>query len=410
MALEHEHEVPRLRTLDDVELNGRTVLVRVDYNVPLSRKGGKVEVADDARIRASLATVNHLRAAGCRVVLMSHLGRPKGREPALSMKSVAERLSSLINAPVAHAGDCIGPEAEEAARALEPGHVLLLENLRFHEEETGNDEAFAKALARVAGEGGLYVNDAFGTAHRAHASTQGVTEYLESCAGFLVEEEVTHMSRLLEKPVRPFVVVVGGAKVSDKIPLLEHLLPRVDRILVGGAMAFTFLKALGTDVGGSRYEEGQLETVKNILLKAKAQGVEFELPVDVVMAEDLDASKGEVVPVDAIPGDRMGLDIGPKTTLRFIELIMEAKTILMNGPMGVFEKDPFAQGTLDVVEAISKSSAFTVIGGGDSAAAVAKFGLVDKMDHVSTGGGASLKFLEGKTLPALAPLMTPDTV
>lgn len=393
-----------MRGLDDVELEGRTVLVRVDYNVPLAREKGQVTLADDARVRMSLATVNHLRAARCRVVLMSHLGRPKGPDRALSLRPVAKRLEEMMEASVAFAPDCVGREAEEAAKGLEPGQVLLLENLRFHEGETANNPEFAAALARVVGEGALFVNDAFGTAHRAHASTRGIADHLESCAGFLVEDEVEKMSWLLQKPEHPFVLVVGGAKVSDKIPLLEHLLGAVDQVLVGGAMAHTFLRALGHDVGSSRVEEGQVENVKNLLLRAKAEGVTFELPSDLVVAGALDSKKGEVVPVEAVQKDMMGLDIGPQTTMRFIERIAKAKTILLNGPMGVFEREPFAQGTLDVIEAISKANAYTVIGGGDSGAAAAAFNLVEKMDHVSTGGGASLKFLEGKTLPALAPL------
>lgn len=390
--------------MDDVELEGRTVLVRVDYNVPLSREKGQVTLADDTRVRMSLATVNHLRAARCRIVLMSHLGRPKGQDRALSLRPVAKRLEELMDAPVQFASDCVGRDAEGAAKSLEPGQVLLLENLRFHEEETANDPEFAAALARVAGEGALFVNDAFGTAHRAHASTRGVVDHLESCAGFLVEDEVEKMSRLLEKPQHPFVLVVGGAKVSDKIPLLEHLLERVDQVLVGGAMAHTFLLALGHDLGKSRVEEGQVENVKNLLLRAKAKGVTVELPSDLVVADAMDAKKGSVLPADAVPEDMMGLDIGPETTRRFVERIAKAKTILLNGPMGVFEREPFAQGTRDVIEAISKANAYTVVGGGDSGAAVAAFGMVEEMDHISTGGGASLKFLEGKRLPALEPL------
>lgn len=400
-----EQKPSHLLTLDDVKLEGRTVLVRVDYNIPLAREGGKVRVGDDARIRASLATVNHLRAAMCRVVLMSHLGRPKGRDAALSLKPVAHHLGELLKAPVAFASDCVGPEAQEAAKGLEPGGVLLLENLRFHTGETFNDPEFAAALAQVAGKDGLYVNDAFGTAHRVHASTRGVAEHLESCAGFLVQEEVERLSRLLQRPAHPFVVVVGGAKVADKIPLLEHLLPRVDQILVGGAMAFTFLRALGHEVGESRVEEGQLETVKNLLLKAKAEGVDFELPVDVVVAKDPQASSGKEVSAQSIPADAMGLDIGPETIHRFVRLIAEAETVLLNGPMGVFEREPFASGTRDIIDAIAKARAYTVIGGGDSVAAVAAFGHMEDMDHVSTGGGATLRFLEGKTLPALEPLL-----
>ncbi len=404
-----EQDPSRLRTLDDVELDGRTVLVRVDYNVPLTREGGKIQVGDDSRIRASLATVNHLRAAKCRVVLMSHLGRPKEREPSLSLRPVARRLGDLMGAPVAFSDDCVGAEAQEAVRRLEPGGVLVLENLRFHTAETFNDPEFALALAQVPGKDALYVNDAFGTAHRVHASTRGVADHLQSCAGFLVQEEVERLGRLLQKPAHPFVVVVGGAKVADKIPLLEHLLPRVDQILVGGAMAFTFLRALGYEVGNSRVEEGQLETVKNLLLKAKANDVVFELPVDVVVAKDPERDGGKEVSVQGIPAGMMGLDIGPETTHRFVRLIAQSKTVLLNGPMGVFEREPFARGTRDIVEAIAKANAYRVIGGGDSVAAVMAFDFMEQMDHVSTGGGATLRFLEGKTLPALEPLiMDPD--
>lgn len=394
---------PALRSLDDVDVKGKTVLVRVDFNVPLDYEGGVATVRDDQRIRAALATINHLRAEQCRVVVMSHLGRPKGPDETLSLAPVAKHLGSLIHQEVTFVADCIGPEAEAAAAALAPGHVLVLENLRFRSEEKANDSAFANALAKVAGTNGFYVNDAFGTAHRAHASTRGVADHLDGCVGFLIQEEVEQMGRLLTHPRKPFVVLMGGAKVSDKILLIENLLPRVNQILIGGGMAFTFLHAMGHSIGRSLLEADRVEMAKNLLIKAKAQGVELVLPVDAVVAPTLDASEGTIVGVDNMPDDEMGLDIGPKTAAYYVRSIQNAKTVLLNGPMGVFENEAFAEGTRAVVAAMADADAFTVVGGGDSAAAVAAFGYKDDMAHVSTGGGASLEFLEGKTLPGLEP-------
>lgn len=396
---------PRLRTLDDVDVKGKTVLVRVDFNVPLDQTDDGARVRDDKRIRAALSTINHLRAERCRVILMSHLGRPKGPDAALSLRPVAEHLSTLLNADVAFVSDCVGPEAEKAAKALGAGDVLVLENLRFHPEEKKNDARFASRLAALASPDGFYVNDAFGTAHRAHASTRGVADYLPGCVGFLVQEEVEQMGRLLGQPERPFVVLMGGAKVSDKILLIENLLPKVSKILIGGGMAFTFLHALGHGIGKSLLETERVETAKNLLLKAKAQGVDIVLPADVKVARGLDAAEAKAVPVASIPDDQMGLDIGPKTAVLYVREITSAKTVLLNGPMGVFENEAFAEGTRAVVAAMAGAHAFTVVGGGDSAAAVETFGHTEDMGHVSTGGGASLEFLEGKTLPGLEPFL-----
>lgn len=396
----------KLRTLDDVDVKGKTVLVRVDFNVPLLKEGGRSVVADDKRVRAALSTINHLRAERCRVVLMSHLGRPKGRDTDLSLKPVADHLGRIIGQDVAFVDDCVGTEAEAAARGLDAGQVLVLENLRYHDEEKKNDPEFAKALAAVAGDDGFYVNDAFGTAHRAHASTRGVADHLPGCVGFLIEEEVRNLGGLMERPERPFTVIMGGAKVSDKILLIENLLPRVDRILIGGGMAFTFLKALGHEVGKSLLEQDRVETAKNLLLRAKADGADIVLPVDVLAAAEFSPdAETRIVPVEEIPADMMGLDIGPKTAQVFGKYIQGSKSLLLNGPMGVFEMEKYAQGTVHVIATMARTNAYRVVGGGDSAAAVAMAGYADQMDHVSTGGGASLEFLEGKTLPGLEPFM-----
>ncbi|MBW3584029.1 MAG: phosphoglycerate kinase [Euryarchaeota archaeon] len=400
----------KLRSLDHVDVKGKTVLVRVDYNVPLDVEAGHVRVSDDKRIRASLSTINHLRAERCRVVLVSHLGRPKGPSPELSLEPVAERLGKLLKTEVHFVHSCIGEEAEKAAAGLEPGGVLLLENVRFHAEEKQNDPGFAKALAKVVGKEGFYVNDAFGTAHRAHASTRGVADHLPGAVGFLIEDEVERLSKVMRRPERPFVLVLGGAKVSDKILLIENLLPKVDRILIGGGMAFTFLKALGHETGKSLLEADRVEAAKTLLLRAKAEEVDIVLPEDFVVAAGLrpDADT-KVVESRAIPADRMGLDIGPRTAQIFTRHLQQARTILLNGPMGVFEMDAFAQGTAQVVHTMASAEAYTLVGGGDSAAAVERFGMTDQMDHVSTGGGASLEFLEGKVLPGLEPfLVTQD--
>jgi phosphoglycerate kinase len=388
-------------TLRDVRLSGLRALTRVDFNVPL--KNG--DVADDTRIAAALPTIRHLSESGARTILMSHLGRPKGRpDPAQSLRPVAARLGRLLGREVAFSPECVGPVAEEAAGRLRDGEVLLLENLRFHAEEEANDEGFARQLARL---GDLYVNDAFGTAHRAHASTEGITHVLHPCvAGFLMEKELTFLGRALEAPERPFVAVLGGAKISGKIDVIRNLLPRVDHLLVGGAMMFTFLRARGMETGRSLVEEDRVELARQLLASADARKI--VLPSDVRVAPDASgADAGRIVPVNGIPADSMGVDIGPDTVARFGEILSRARTALWNGPMGIFETRPFAAGTLGVARALAQASAagaVTIVGGGDSAAAIQEAGLAGAVSHVSTGGGASLEFLEGKILPGVAAL------
>ncbi|MBM3288352.1 MAG: phosphoglycerate kinase [Candidatus Eisenbacteria bacterium] len=390
-------------SLRDLEVADRRVLVRVDFNVPL--RGS--EVADDTRVRASLPTIRHLMERGARTVLASHLGRPKkGPDPSQSLAPVARRLASLLGSPVDFAPDCVGQAAEEAAARLKPGGVLLLENLRFHPEEEANDAAFARQLARLAE---LFVNDAFGTAHRAHASTEGVTRYLSPCAaGFLMEKEIDYLGGVLESPRSPFVAVLGGSKVSGKIDVIEHLLPKVDALLIGGAMAFTFLRALGRGTGRSPVEEDRIGLAAEILAKAGREHVDLRLPKDFRVSASADGSDpGAIAPADAIPADRAGVDVGPATIDDYAGRIRSAGTVLWNGPMGIFEVPAFADGTLGVARAMAEATragATTVVGGGDSASAVAQAGLEGSVSHVSTGGGASLEFLEGKTLPGVAAL------
>jgi phosphoglycerate kinase len=390
------------KTLKDVDVRDRRVLVRVDFNVPQDDSGA---ITDDTRIRAALPTVRHLIDNGARVILMSHLGRPKGVDPKWRLDPVARRLTELLGQPVRKTDDCVGPEVEAAVRALGPGQVLLLENVRFHPEEEKNDPAFAQQLAKL---GDLFVNDAFGAAHRAHASTEGVARYLPSVSGFLLEKELIKLGGALNDPVRPFVAVLGGVKVSDKIGVIENLLPKVDALLIGGAMAYTFLKAQGYDIGKSILDAGHLEAAKETLRTAKEKGQRIELPSDVIVTDNFkNPTKDETVPVTAIPPDMEGVDIGPETRRRFAEILRGAKTVVWNGPMGVFENPKFAGGTRAVAEAlaeVSEGDANVIIGGGDSAAAVEQMGLADRIDHISTGGGASLEFLEGKTLPGVAAL------
>ncbi|MFO7264928.1 MAG: phosphoglycerate kinase [Limnochordales bacterium] len=386
-------------TVSDLDMAGKRVLVRVDFNVPLQDG----EVADDTRIRAALPTIEYLRRQGARVILVSHLGRPKGKVvEELRMAPVARRLSQLLGTEVKTVPACVGPEVEAAAAQLKDGEVLLLENIRFYPGEEKNDPEFAKQLAAIAD---AYVNDAFGTAHRAHASTVGVAQLLPAAAGFLMQKELEYLGRALENPERPFLAILGGAKVSDKIGVIRNLLPKVDAIAIGGGMAYTFLKAQGYEVGKSIVDEERLELAKELMAEAKQRGVTFLLPVDVVVADKFapDAAR-KVVDVSEIPADWQGLDIGPKTRKLFAKEISRAKTIVWNGPMGVFEWEPFAEGTAEIARAMAESDAVTIVGGGDSAAAVEKFGLADKMSHVSTGGGASLEFLEGKELPGVAVL------
>jgi phosphoglycerate kinase len=386
--------------LRDLDVRGKRVFVRVDFNVPL--QGGKV--TDDGRIRASLPTIRLLRDKGARVVLASHLGRPKGApDDKYRMAPVAARLREILGGTVRTTADCIGPEAERAAASLLAGEVLLLENLRFHAGEEGNDPEFVAALARLCD---VYVNDAFGTCHRAHASVSGLPAALGSgTAGLLVEAEIRAFERILRDPARPFVAVLGGAKVADKIPVLENLAPKVNALVIGGGMAYTFLRARGVAVGASRVEEGLVATAKAILDRARKGGVEVLLPSDHVVARSFD-EKAEpyATPEAAIAEGMMGLDIGGETQRRFAARVEGAATVVWNGPMGVFEWPAFAGGTRAVAEAMARCKGTTVVGGGDSAAAVAQFGLSDRMTHVSTGGGASLELLEGKTLPGLAAL------
>ncbi|MHC4713818.1 MAG: phosphoglycerate kinase [Planctomycetota bacterium] len=381
------------RTLKDIDVSGKRVLMRVDFNVPL--EGGKV--SDDTRIRAALPSITHVLDGGGSLVLMSHLGRPKGKVVEdMRLAPAAERLSELLGKPVKTVNDCIGDETEAAAKGLQAGEVLLIENLRFHPEEEAGDAAYAKKLAAL---GEVYINDAFGTAHRAHASVAGVPKYLPAAAGFLMEKEVKYLGDMLAAPERPFVAILGGVKVSDKVTVIENLLKKVDSLLIGGAMSYTFMKAQGVAVGSSLVEEDRVALAKDLLAQA---GDKLVLPVDHITAKEVDAESETQTVEDGIPDGWKGVDIGPKTVGIYREKIAGAKTVVWNGPMGIFEIAPFAGGTKAVAEAVAESGAVSIIGGGDSAAAVEKFGLADKMTHVSTGGGASLEFLEGKTLPGVA--------
>jgi phosphoglycerate kinase len=388
------------KTVKDVDLKGKRVLCRLDFNVPL--KEGRI--TDDTRIRESLPTIRYvLEQSGTRLVLMSHLGRPKsGPAPELSLRPVAERLGELLGRKVIMAADCIGEEVERQSRSLEAGQVLLLENVRFHKEEEANDAEFARRLARL---GDIYVNDAFGSAHRAHASTEGVAHHLPAVAGFLMEKEIRFLGGVLENPRKPFVAIVGGAKVSTKIAVLESLLPRVSSLIIGGGMAYTFLKAQGRQTGKSLLEVDLLDTARSLLAKAKERGVAVYLPVDhVVAAEFSEGAPAETVSSEDVPEGKIAMDVGPKTLKAFAEVIRGAKTVVWNGPLGVFEFPQFAKGTLEVAKLVAKCKGTTVVGGGDSVAAVQQFGLAGKLSHVSTGGGASLEFLEGKQLPGIVAL------
>ena len=384
-------------TVEDIQVRGKKVLVRVDFNVPMD-KGGQIN--DDRRIREALPTIKYLKNCGAKVILMSHLGRPKGKvNPEFSLKPIGEKLSTLLGQKVIFAEDVIGSDAFSKAEALKDGEVMLLENVRFHGEEEKNDKEFAQKLSSL---GEVFVNDAFGTAHRAHASTAGVADYLPSAIGFLIKKELEVMGDALSNPKRPFIAILGGAKVSDKIGVIENLLDKVDTILIGGGMAFTFLKAKGFEVGKSLVEEDKVELAGELLKKAEKRGIKLLLPKDIVVAEEFKAdTRHKTVEASNMPKDWMGLDIGEKTIESFGKLLADAKTVVWNGPMGVFEMPAFAKGTYAVAEAMSKVKGTTIIGGGDSAAAVEKLGFADKMTHISTGGGASLEFLEGKILPGI---------
>jgi len=385
-------------TIEDLDVAGKRVLMRVDFNVPLAEG----EVSDDTRIRAALPSIRYVLERGGSVVLMSHLGRPQGKVvDELRMDPVAQRLQELLGRPVRKMDDCVGPEVEQAAQALGPGEVLLLENLRFHPEERTGDDAFSRQLASL---GDLYVNDAFGTAHRAHASVAGVPRYLKAAAGFLMQKELQYLGEALAQPERPFLAILGGAKVSDKIPVIESLLGKVDALLIGGGMTYTFMKAQGLSIGDSIVEEDRIEVAGDLLQKAAERGVELLLPTDHVVAREVDPQAETQVVVGEIPAGWKGVDIGPETASLYSRKVASAKTVVWNGPMGIFEIEPFAEGTRRLAEALAQADCVSIIGGGDSAAAVRKYGLVDRVTHVSTGGGASLEFLEGKELPGVAAL------
>ena len=386
------------KTIEDIDVAGKRVLVRCDFNVPL--KEGVI--TSDKRIVAALPTIQYLLDQGAAVILCSHLGRPKGEVmPEYSLAPVAARLSELLGRPVQMAKDVVGPDAQAKAAALQPGQLLMLENVRFEKGETKNDPALAKQFASLAE---IYVNDAFGSAHRAHASTAGVADYLPAVCGYLIQKEITIMGKALADPKRPFVAILGGAKVSDKIGVIENLLDKVDTLIVGGGMSYTFLKAQGHAIGASLCEEDKLDLAREMLQKAEKLGVRLLLPVDTLAGDKFDANCNCQVVESEIPDGWMGMDIGPKTVELYCAAIKGAGTVVWNGPMGVFEFDQFAKGTLAVASAVADSGAVSIIGGGDSAAAVTKLGFADKMTHISTGGGASLEFLEGKELPGIAAL------
>ena len=391
------------KTVRDLEPRGRRVLVRVDFNVPL--KGG--EVSDDTRIVAALPTLRYLLEKRARLILMSHLGRPDGKaEPKYSLRPVAARLERLLRQPVGFAADCVGPDADAAASALGDGGVLLLENLRFHAEEEKNDPAFARRLASL---GDCYVNDAFGTAHRAHASTEGVAHILKpAVAGFLMQRELDYLGRALARPERPFVAILGGAKISGKIDVIRSLLEKVDRLLIGGAMMFTFLRAQGRPTGRSLVEEDRIEMARAALARAAERGVALVLPVDCVASTAADGSApSRTTAIEGLAAEEMGVDIGPRSVSAFAAALADARTVLWNGPMGIFEVPAFAAGTKAVATALAEAGgrgAVTIVGGGDSVAAIQEAGLAERITHVSTGGGASLEFLEGRTLPGVAAL------
>ncbi len=387
------------KTIEDIDVSGKKVLVRCDFNVPLDNG----TITDDKRIRESLKTIQYLVDHNAKVILCSHLGRPKGEfNLKYSLAPVAKRLSELLGKDVAMASDVIGPDAKAKAAALKDGDVMLLENVRFHKEEEKNDPAFAKELASLAE---IYVNDAFGTSHRAHASTAGVADYLPAVCGYLIQKEITIMGGALSNPKRPFVAILGGAKVSDKIGVITNLLDKVDTLIIGGGMAYTFNKARGFQIGTSLVEDDKLELAKDLMKKAEEKGVKFLLPVDNRVGDEFKPDCNfMVVDSDKIPADYMGLDIGPKTEKLFADAIKGAGTVVWNGPMGVSEWENFAGGTRAIATAVAESGAVSIIGGGDSAAAIEKLGFADKMTHISTGGGASLEFLEGLELPGIAAL------
>lgn len=389
------------KTIEDIDVNGKRVLVRCDFNVPQDEDGN---ITDDRRIVAALPTIKYLMEHNAKVILCSHLGRPKGEfNMKYSLKPIAKRLSELLGKEVRMAEDVIGDSAKSIASSLEEGDVMLLENVRFHKEEEANDMAFSKALAELAD---VYVNDAFGTAHRAHASTEGVSKYLPAVCGYLIQKEINVMGKALNNPVRPFVAILGGKKVSDKINVITNLIDKVDELLIGGGMAYTFFKAKGYEIGKSICEDDKVELAKELMEKAEHKGVKLLLPIDNVVATEFsNDAESKVVASNEIPEDWEGVDIGPETVKLYADALKNAKTVIWNGPMGVFEFDKFAVGTNEIAKILGGLDAITIIGGGDSAAAIEKGGFAEKMTHISTGGGASLEFLEGKELPGIACLL-----
>ena len=387
------------KTIRDIEIKGKRVLMRVDFNVPLNKD---LKIEDDTRITAALPTIKYAIDNGARVILMSHLGRPKGVNESERLTPVAKRLSELIGKDVTKLDDCIGDGIKKAVSGMKDGDILILENLRFHPEEEKNDSKFAKELASL---GEVYVNDAFGTAHRAHASTEGVTKFIKVCAaGFLLAKEIEYFDKALSNPPEPFVAILGGAKVSDKIMVIENLMNKVDTILIGGGMAYTFLKAMGMEIGSSKLEADKIDVAKSLMQKAKEKGVKIVLPVDHLIADKIDAVSNTRVVTDVVPQGWMAVDIGPRTVDEFKKELRNAKMIIWNGPLGIFEITKFSRGTEDVARFIAGLKTISIIGGGDTASAISKFGLEHAMTHISTGGGASLEYMEGKILPGVAAL------
>lgn len=387
------------KTMKDIDVKGQRVFVRVDFNVPMADGA----ITDETRIRAAIPTIEYLVEQGAKVILASHLGRPKGEvKEDMRLTAVGIRLAELMGKPVTKLDESIGQAVEEAVANMQDGDILLLENVRFHAGEEKNDPTLAQQFAQLAD---IYVNDAFGAAHRAHASTEGIAKHIPAVSGFLMQKELDVLGKALSNPEHPFTAIIGGAKVKDKIGVIESLLEKVDHLIIGGGLSFTFIKAQGHDIGKSLLEEDKIELAKSFIEKAKAKGVQLHMPVDAVVANEFSQdAETQIVDVDAIPADWMGLDIGPKTAANYAEVIKNSKLIIWNGPMGVFEIDKFANGTKTVADAMATTAGYTVIGGGDSAAAVEKFEVADKMDHISTGGGASLELMEGKELPGIVAL------
>ena len=388
------------KTIKDIDIKGKRVLMRVDFNVPLNKD---LQITSDARIKAAIPTIKYALDSGARLILMSHLGRPKGKvDEGMRLTPIGERLSVLLGREVIKLDECIGPEVKKVVSGIKDGEVVLLENLRFHAEETKNDTGFAKELASL---GEVYVNDAFGTAHRAHASTEGVTKFLKvAVAGFLLGKEIEYFEKALSDPPKPFVAILGGAKVSDKIMVIENLLDKVNALLIGGGMAYTFIKAEGKEIGNSKLEPDKLDIARSLKEKARRKGVKMLLPVDHLIADKIDRDSSTRVVDETIPQNWMGVDIGPKTVDEFKKELRNAKIVIWNGPLGIFEISKFARGTEDIARFVAGLKAITIIGGGDTASAISKFGLEGSMSHISTGGGASLEYMEGKRLPGIAAL------